>query len=43
MLTLTSQELIDINGGAKIYIAPTYALFMKLYKLVYNFVKLLIR
>ena len=32
MLSLTNEELINVYGGAKLYIAPTYDLFMKLYK-----------
>ena len=30
MLSLTNEELINVYGGAKLYIAPTYDLFMKL-------------
>ena len=43
MLNLTNDELINVNGEAKLYIAPTYALFMKVYKFTYNFIKSLIR
>lgn len=43
MLSLTNEELINVYGGAKLYIAPTYDLFMKLYKFTYNFIKSLIR
>lgn len=42
MLKLTNQELISINGGTRIYAAPTYALFMKVYKFTYGFIKSLI-
>lgn len=43
MLSLTNEELINVNGGAKLYIAPTYTLFMKVYNFTYNFIKSLIR
>lgn len=43
MLSLTNEELINVNGGAKLYIAPTYALFMKIYNFTYNFIKSLIK
>lgn len=43
MLRLTNDELINVYGGASIYIAPTYAIFMKVYKFTYNFIKSLIR
>ena len=43
MSSLTNEELINVNGGAKLYIAPTYALFMKVYNFTYNFIKSLIR
>lgn len=43
MLSLTNEELINVNGGAKLYIAPTYALFIKVYNFTHNFIKSLIK
>ena len=43
MLRLTNDELINVNGGASLYIAPTYAIFTKVYRFTYKFIKSLIR
>ena len=37
MITLTNKDLISIYGGA-IYCAPTYDLFMKVYKYITNWI-----
>lgn len=43
MIQLTTEELSNVYGGAKIYIAPTYDLFMRIYKFTFNFIKSLLR
>lgn len=43
MLKLTKEELVNVQGGASVYIAPTYDLFMKIYKFTYKFIKSLLR
>ena len=43
MVTLTNEELINVQGGTSVYIAPTYALFTKFCKFLSNFIKSLQR
>ena len=39
MLTLTNEELNNICGGRALYIAPTYALFVKFCKFLSNIIR----
>lgn len=39
MLTLTNEELTNVRGGTAVYIAPTYALFVKFCKFLSNIIR----